>query len=62
MSEIRILGLTHTTDTMCKIDTCWEYTVYHRELSLIHRDVLNAGEIQSERVYVYVYLITFSME
>ena len=52
----------HTTDTMCKIDTCWEYTIYHRELSLIHRDVLNAGEIQSERVYVYVYLITFSME
>ena len=47
---------------MYKIDNCWEYTVYHRELSSIPWDVPNAREIQGERIYVYVCLIIFSME
>ena len=38
----------YTTDTMYKIDNCWEYTVYHRDLSLIHWNVLSVNEIQSE--------------
>ena len=36
----------YTTDSLYKVDNEWDYTVYHRELYLMHRGDLNGKEVQ----------------